>query len=74
MIKENSARETAIDFPLCDHSNYILQRSVQLQWSAKEQCVQEKLQMPGMKLCLSDVCLGVLFLEVVEGRVTEGVA
>ena len=74
MIKEDSAREAAVDFPLSDHSSYLLQRRMQLQCSAKERCVQERLQMPGLKLCLSDVCLGVLFLEVVEGRVTEGVA
>lgn len=29
--------------------------------------------MPGLKLCLSDACLGELFLEVGEGRVTGGV-
>ena len=74
IIKENSARETAVDFPLSDHSNYLLQGRMQLQCSTKEHYVQERLQMPGLKLSLSGVCLGVLFLEVVEGKVTEGVA
>lgn len=72
MIKDNSAGESTVDFPLSDHSDYLLQRRMQLQRSAKEPSVQERLQMPGLKLYLSDVCLGVLFLEVVEGRVTEG--
>lgn len=74
MVKDNSAGESAVDFPLSDHSNCLLQRRMQLQCSTKEPSVQERLRMPRLKLYLSDVCLGVLFLEVVEGRVLEGLA
>lgn len=38
VIKIYSARETAVDFPLSDHSNYLLQRRMKLQFSTEEHC------------------------------------